>query len=83
LKSIYDYTVETLIAENEPSLRLLAEWIIVRLIMDDRTTRLLHLYAHLRDAHRHRTGTVCAWLSIASHMTNLLTDQDEQVGFVV
>lgn len=80
LKIIYDYTVETLFRENEPSLRLLGEWIIVRLIFIDRQTRLNDLYAYLRDAHRHRTGTVCAWISIASHIPGLLTDRHEQVS---
>lgn len=76
---LYDYIVETLIRENEPSLRLLAEWIITRLISEDKPARLNDLYEHLREAHRHRTGTVCAWLSIASHVTSLLSDRIEQV----
>ena len=80
LKTIYDYTVETLIRENEPSLRLLAEWIIVRLISEDRTKRLNDVYEHLHDAHRHRTGTVCAWISIASRIASLLSDRIEQVN---
>ena len=72
--------MESLTTENEPSLRLLAEWIIVRLISEDRITRLNNLYEYLRNAHRHRTGTVCAWLSITSHVLNLLTDRIEQVN---
>ena len=83
LKTIYDYVVETLTHENEPSLRLLAEWIVVRLILEDRSTRLNDLYAYITDAHRHRTGTVCAWISIASHVTNLLTNHGEQVNSTV
>ena len=82
LKSIYDYIIETLVHENEPSLRLLAEWILVRLIAEDRTSRLNDLYENLRDAHRHRTGTVCAWISIASHVINLFTDRTEQASFI-
>ena len=79
-KTIYDYMIETLIHENEPSLRLLAEWILVRLIAEDRIARVNDLYDHLRDAHRHRTGTICAWISIASHVINLFTDRTEQVS---
>ena len=79
LKTIYDYIIETLFHENEPSLRLLAEWILVRLIAEDRTTCVNDLYDNLRDAHRHRTGAICAWISIASHLINLFTDRTEQV----
>lgn len=79
LKTLYDYIVETLTRENEPSLRLLAEWIIVRLISEDRPTRLNDLYTYLREAHRHRTGTVCAWISIASHVASLLSNRIDQV----
>ncbi|CAM4977170.1 unnamed protein product [Rotaria socialis] len=69
LKIICDYTVDTLTRENEPSLRLLAEWIIVRLISEDRITCLNDLYEnYLKNAHQHRTGTVCAWISIAPHI---------------
>jgi hypothetical protein len=79
LKVIYDYIVETLVHENEPSLRLLSEWILVRLILEDRTERMKDLYEYIRTAHRYRTGTVCAWISIASHVINLLSDRTEQV----
>ncbi|CAF4140691.1 unnamed protein product, partial [Adineta steineri] len=82
LQIIYDYVVETLIRENEPSLRLLSEWILVRLISQDRTTRLNDLYGYLQDAHRYRTGAVCAWISISSHMTNLLTDRMDQIEYI-
>ncbi|CAF1052840.1 unnamed protein product [Rotaria sp. Silwood1] len=82
LKTIYDYIVETLIKENEPSLRLLSEWIIVRLISEDRKTRLNDLYEYLHHAHQQRTGTVCAWLSIASHIPNLLLNQIEQIEYI-
>jgi hypothetical protein len=68
--------------ENEPSLRLISEWIIVRLIAEDRTTRLNDLYEYLRNAHQYRTGAVCAWLSIASHVASLLSDQIEQVNLI-
>ena len=81
LKTIYDYIIETLSHENEPSLRLLAEWILVRLIAEDRSTRVNDLYDNLRDAHRHRTGTICAWISIASHVVNLFNERTEQVNF--
>ena len=79
LKTIYDYIAETLMTENEPSLRLLAEWILVRLISEDRTARLNDLYGYLQNVHRQRTGTVCAWISIASHVINLLSNRAEQV----
>lgn len=79
MKTIYDHIVETLIRESEPSLRLLSEWIIVRLISEDRTTRLNDLYEYLKQAHQHKTGTICAWVSIASHIPTLLSNQTEQV----
>ncbi|CAF0979391.1 unnamed protein product [Rotaria sordida] len=82
VKTIYDYIVETLIRENEPSLRLLSEWIIVRLILEDRATRLNNLYEYLHHAHQHRTGTVCAWLSIASHIPTLLLNRIEQIEYI-
>ncbi|UJR37543.1 hypothetical protein I4U23_030245 [Adineta vaga] len=82
LQSIYDYIIETIMRENEPSLRLLSEWIIVCLISKDRTTRLNDLYEYLRDASRHKTGTVCAWISIASHVANILTDKIEQIDYI-
>ncbi|CAF2861797.1 unnamed protein product [Rotaria sp. Silwood2] len=82
LKTIYDNIVATLTRENEPSLRLLSEWIIVRLISEDRTTRLNDLYEYLHHAHQHRTGTICAWLSIASHIPNLLLNQIEQIEYI-
>ena len=83
LRTIYDYIGETLTRENEPSLRLLSEWILVRLIIDDRKTRLNDLYDYLKDAHRHRTGTICAWISIASHVTTLLSNPMEQVNQIL
>ena len=76
---IYDYIVESIIRENEPSLRLLSEWIIIRLISQDQATRLNDLYEYLRDAPQHKTGTVCAWISIASHIANSLANKMEQV----
>ncbi|CAF1528436.1 unnamed protein product [Rotaria magnacalcarata] len=82
LKTIYDYTIDALTRENEPSLRLLSEWIIVRLISEDRTTGLNDLYQYLQHAHQHKTGTVCAWISIASHIPSLLSDQAEQIDYL-
>ena len=72
--------VETLISENEPSLRLLAEWIIVRLVFEDRTTRLNDLFDCLRNAHRNRVGTICAWISISAHLLHFLSEPSEQVS---
>lgn len=79
LKTIYDHVLESLMIENEPSLRLLAEWIIVRLIFEDRKTRLNDLFEHLKNAHRFRIGTICAWISISSHVLQYFSESTEQV----
>jgi hypothetical protein len=67
--TLFEYSEKNLITENQPSTRILSEWVIIRVVLSKLDTfDLSYFWKKVEHFTKKKVGYTCSWLSILTQL---------------
>ncbi|RNA18150.1 putative methyltransferase TARBP1 [Brachionus plicatilis] len=82
---LYDYAQECLVNETQPSIRILVEWLTIKILLFKSNNNILNfddLFHTLKNFSSKKVGYTSSWLTILTNLAPLLNNDSEKITYL-
>lgn len=82
---LYNYGQQCLVIETQPSIRILIEWLITKILLFRSKTNQLNfdlLFENLKNFSSKKVGYTSSWLTILTNLAPLLPSNSEKIAYL-